>query len=162
MGKLSTFHITKEDADQLRVRIKTGTWLARDLARAHILLLSYDEPFLKQSEVAARIKCSTAKVRRTQERYTVEGLEVALHDKSRPGQPRVLTPEHEAFIVATACTDAPEGSDHWTVTLLRDRLLAEHSKTAGEETIRRVLLKNDLKPWLKKNVVRADTGQAIR
>lgn len=161
MGKLSTFRITKEDADQLRSTIKTGTWLARDLARAHILLLSYDEPSLKQSDIAARVRCSTAKIRRTQEHYGAEGLEAALHDRLRPGQPRVLSPEHEAFIVATACTDAPEGSDHWTVTLLRDKLREKHNKTAGEETIRRVLLKNDLKPWLKKNVVRSETERPI-
>lgn len=150
MGLVSSFRITDEDAKVLRSRINIGTWLARDLVRANILLLSHDQPMLTQAAIASRVGCSTAKVRRTWQRYTAEGLEVALHDQARPGQPRVLSPRHEAFIVATACTDSPAGTDHWTVSLLRQKLKDEHSQDAGDETIRRVLLRNNLKPWLKK------------
>jgi transposase len=56
-------------------------------------------------------------------RYCERGLEGTLHDAPRPGQPKKITAEHEAFAVATACTDAPEGHDHWTLEALRDKLI---------------------------------------
>jgi transposase len=163
MGRLSLYRVrlTDTEADSLRKNVQHGTWLARNLIRARILLLSYDQPALSQSALAAQAGCSTAKVRRTWRRYTKDGLEAALHDQPRPGTPHRLTPEHEAFVIATACTDAPSGADHWTVSLLKQRLATQHNKNVGEETIRRVLLKNNLKPWLKKNVVHPQTGRPV-
>jgi len=154
--------LSDDETAQLRSRIRTGTWLARDLVRARILLLSHDQPALTQASIASQIGCSVAKVQRTRERCRSSGLEAALHDLPRPGQPKTLTPEHEAFIVATACTDSPAGTDHWTVSLLKQALWDKSSKGAGDETIRRVLLRNNLKPWLKKNVVRSEAGRAVR
>ena len=153
--------LAQAEAEQLRHQVRSGTWLARDLARANILLLSNERPVLAQTTIALRVGCSTAKVQRTQKRYREDGLASALHDQPRPGTPNRLTPEHEAFIVATACTDAPEGTDHWSVVLLNQKLHQEHSIVVGNETVRRVLLRNNLKPWLKKNVVHSETRQAI-
>jgi transposase len=161
MGTLSVFCMTEENAKVLRSRINIGTWLARDLVRARILLLKADRSSMTQAAIAAQVGCSTAKIRRTWQRYAAEGLEAALHDQVRPGQPRTLSPQHEALVVATACTETPLGTDHWTVSLLRQKLRDEHGKDAGDETIRRVLLRNNLKPWLKKNVVHPKTGRAV-
>jgi transposase len=157
----SPLQLAEAEAEQLRHQVRSGTWLARDLARANILLMSNERPVLTQAAIASRIGCSVSKVQRTQKRYREHGLQTTLHDQPRPGTPNRLTPEHEAFIVATACTDAPEGTDHWTVVLLNQKLHKEHAIVVGNETVRRVLLRNNLKPWLKKNVVHSETGQAV-
>lgn len=153
--------LAQAEVEQLKSMVRTGTWLARDLARASILLFSNERPVLTQAGIALRVGCSTAKVQRTQKRYREDDLTSALHDQPRPGTPHRLAPEHEAFIVATACTDAPEGTDHWTVVLLNQKLYKEYDIVVGNETIRRVLLRNNLKPWLKKNVVHSKTRQTI-
>src|ERR1051326_6520275 len=125
--------LAEAEAGQLRHQVRSGTWLARDLARANILLLSNERPVLTQIAIAARVGCSVSKVARTQQRYRAHGLQTTLHDKPRPGTPSRLTPEHEAFIVATACTDAPEGTDHWSVVLLNRQLHQEHGIVVGNE-----------------------------
>lgn len=156
------FRLSDDEVGQLRRQIRTGTWLARDLIRARILLLSHEKPETTQAAVAQETGCSIDKVQRTRERYRAEGLVAALHDKPRSGHPCLLLPEHEAFIIATACTDTPKGTDHWTVSLLTEKLALQQGITVCHETVRKVLLRNNLKPWLKKNVVRAEAGQTIR
>jgi transposase len=90
-------------------------------------------------------------------RYCERGLEGALHDASRPGQPKKITAEHEAFVVATVCTDAPEGHDQWTLEVLRDKLIETYDdlQSVSHEWIRHMLLRAALKPWREKNVVHA-------
>jgi len=54
-------------------------------------------------------------------------------------------------IVATVCSDPPEGFDRWTLELLK-----EHSEQEGiidkisKKSIRIVLQEHDLKPWQEK------------
>lgn len=154
--------LTDAEASVLRQRVRTGVWLARDLQRANILLLSHERPVHTQATIASRAGCSIAKVRRTCSRYRTDGLEAALHDLPRSGQPRSLTPEHEAFIVATACTEAPVGHDHWSLALLNQTLTNRYETVSvSDPTIAKVLLKNNLKPWLKKNVVHSETGRSV-
>lgn len=54
----------------------------------------------------------------------------------------------EAFLVATACSQAPEGRSDWTLKLLADRLV-EHKvvDSISTECVRQTLKKNELKPW---------------
>jgi transposase len=47
----------------------------------------------------------------------------ALNDLPRTGQPKKISGAHEAFVIATACTDAPDGHAHWTLHALKDKLL---------------------------------------
>jgi hypothetical protein len=52
--------------------------------------------------------------------------------------------------VATACASPPEGRARWTLELLAGAMvkLTEH-KSLSQETVRRRLAENDLKPWRK-------------
>jgi transposase len=90
-------------------------------------------------------------------RYCERGLEGALHDAPRPGQPKKITAEHEEFVVATACMDAPEGHNQWTLEVLRDKLIETYDdlQSVSHEWIRHMLLRAALKPWREKNVVHA-------
>ncbi len=51
------------------------------------------------------------------------GLEDALYDKPRSGQPRKLDCKREAKLRAIACSSLPEGRGRWTLRLLADRLV---------------------------------------
>ena len=57
----------------------------------------------------------------------------------------------EAHLVALACTPPPVGRRRWTLRLLADKLVElRYVDGVSYETVRQVLKKNALKPWLTK------------
>lgn len=84
-------------------------------------------------------------VAKTRQRCVEEGVEAALNDRPRPDQNPKLTDRQAAHMIAIACSDAPDGHDHWTLRLLADKEL-DYAESCSYETIRQ-LLKNTLKPW---------------
>ncbi len=68
-----------------------------------------------------------------------------------PGVRRKLDGEQEAHLVALACTPPPVGRRRWTLRLLADQLVElRYVDGVSYETVRQVLKKNELKPWLTK------------
>ena len=88
---------------------------------------------------------------RTKRRFVEGNLEYALHERPRPGARRKLSGKEGALLVATACSNPPEGRARWTLQLLAGVIveLTEHEKLS-RETVRRRLAENELKPWRKK------------
>ena len=64
-----------------------------------------------------------ATVYNLRKRYRETGLERAISEKARPGQPRKVTPQVEAQITQLACSQAPDGRTRWTVALINERLV---------------------------------------
>ncbi|HBE89774.1 MAG: hypothetical protein A3E37_04905 [Candidatus Andersenbacteria bacterium RIFCSPHIGHO2_12_FULL_46_9] len=140
---------------------KTGTHHARVIIRARILLLSHQK--LRDNDIARRLEISSWTVRDVRKRYRQRAtIQAALQDLPRSGQPSKLTPEAEAFIVATACTNAPDGADHWPLRALREAVNATYKTSIMSlNPIRAVLIQNELKPWREKNVVRPQAHAAL-
>ena len=96
----------------------------------------------RESEGITKTTMST--VRR---RYRAEGLNAALHEKSRPGAARRLTKKQANEVVAMACALPPEGRARWTI-----RFIAQEAVRWGlvpkveRETVSELLLNHDLKP----------------
>lgn len=84
-------------------------------------------------------------VERIRKRFVEEGLEAALSERPRPGATRKLNGHQEAYLVALACGDPPEGKKRWSMRLLADRLV-ELGVVDGisDETVRRTLKKGTL------------------
>jgi transposase len=62
----------------------------------------------------------------------------------------VIDGENEARLVALACSEAPDGRNRWTLQLLADQMVElQYVESVSWETVRQVLKKNELKPWLK-------------
>jgi hypothetical protein len=69
-----------------------------------------------------------------------EGLEAAISERPRPGAKRSLGGHQEAYLVALACSDPPEGRESWTMQLLADRLVEVRVvEQISHETLRRTL-----------------------
>jgi hypothetical protein len=69
-----------------------------------------------------------------------EGFEASLAERARPGRVRRLDSHQEAFLVALACSDPPEGRAAWTMQLLADRLVGLGVvESVSDETVRRRL-----------------------
>ena len=67
--------------------------------------------------MAAALDTSQRTVFRTKRRYAEEGLDGVLHDHPQANRYRKLDDKAEAHLIALACSDAPEGHEHWTPTV---------------------------------------------
>ena len=113
--------LSVEDRTQLERLIRSGQRSARVINRVRILLKT-DEGW-SASQVAAALDTSERTVFRTKRRYAEEGLDGVLHDRPQAHRYRKLDDRGEAHLIALACSDAPEGHDHWTLRLLADQVV---------------------------------------
>ena len=73
-----------------------------------------------------------------------KGLDYALNELPRPGAAPRLSGKQEAYLVALACSDAPEGRTCWTMHLLANKLVQLNVvEEISDETIRRVFKKTN-------------------
>lgn len=127
----------------LKKLLKKGTNKARKLTRVNILLLANKG---KQSdEIAMLLDVNRSTVAQVKKRYIEEGIDYALEEKPRSGQPTKYTKKHEAEIIAQACTNAPRGRKRWTVRLLTKEIKKKKNLRAiNRESVRLVLKKAGL------------------
>jgi len=145
-----TAHLNDTELQEITTITKKGVQHARIITRANILqAVSAGELDKEICQVFGVVRSTVHDVRK---HYAEGGLSRALYDLPRPGQPRKLDGKQEAKVVAIACTKAPKGYDHWTMDLLTEEV---HSQgiAIGRTAVWQVLLRNDTKPWRKKNVV---------
>lgn len=82
---------------------------------------------------------------RTQSAYREKGLDHALYDDARPGQPAKYGTNQEAEVVTLACSQPPEGQARWTIRSLT--IAARHRpklEGVNRETIRQILKKTSV------------------
>jgi Homeodomain-like domain len=72
---------------------------------------------LTDEEIARAQHGSVSTVERVRKRFVEEGLEVALSERPRPGARRKLDGRQEAYLLALASSDPPEGKKHWSMQL---------------------------------------------
>ncbi len=137
--------LTEKQKSHLLELIRKGEAKARILTRARILLLAAEGKTDKF--VADALKVNPQTVRNIRKRFAEEGLEAALRERPRPGAQPKLDAKGEAFLIALACSDPPEGREHWTMQLLADRLVELGVvDSISDETVRRVLKKTNSSP----------------
>ena len=138
--KMYLVNLADEERQTLLEMTRKGRINARKLKRAMILLKA-DEGLTDQ-QVMAALNVSRPCVERVRKRFVSDGLERALNEDPRPGQKRKLDGRAEATLIATACSDAPEGHAHWSLRLLAGKLVQLQVVDAiSHETVRRTLKK---------------------
>lgn len=132
--------LNADERDQLRKVIRQGKVGGRQLNRAHVLLLA-DEGWTDEAIVKA-LHTGISTVERTRRRLVEGGVEHALSEKARPKRGTKLDGKGRAILVATACSQPPEGRATWTMQLLADRLVElEVVERISDETVRTELKK---------------------
>jgi putative transposase len=157
-----TFYLVilkSNDKETLNNLLKRGKHTSREIIHAQILLLSNEGHSC--AEILDRLPTTRGVIYAVRKRYCTEGLDSALHDKARSGQPLKVTPEIIAYITALACSDPPKGEDHWTITLLQQELVTRFGDRLGWGTVKGVLKRFDLKPWKKRNGVSRRSHQSL-
>jgi hypothetical protein len=146
--------LTQEERGELHKLIAQGQAPARKLAHARILLKADSSevgPGWTDQTISEALELGTATIERVRQCFVEEGLEAAL-TRQRPHTPhlRKLDGEQEAYLIALTCSQPEEGQARWTLQLLADKLVqVQIVESISRETVRQVLQKNELKPWLK-------------
>ncbi len=104
---------SKDEKQRLKELTTTGKSGARKIRRARILLLA-DEGYIDK-EIARALGAAVTTVERVRKRFVEESLENALSERPRPGAARKLDGHQEAYLVALACSDPPEGKKRWSM-----------------------------------------------
>ncbi|MEK7079576.1 MAG: helix-turn-helix domain-containing protein [Patescibacteria group bacterium] len=154
MNKYQQKHIiTLSESQKLHLQNITnkGKHNVRVVKRAKILLNSARGR--KDSQIAESVEVCKRTVEYVRARFAQGGLERALYEAPRPGQPRKIDDKTEAYLIALACSTPPKGHAHWTLELLQKKLRRNKKKNVSTVTIWQHLNDRDLKPWREKNVV---------
>jgi len=106
-------------------------------------------------KIAEAFNVSVIKVERTRQRLVEKGLESALNRKAASRhKSHKLQGEEEAFLIATCCSEAPEGHARWTLRMLGDKLVEmNYVESISPETVRQTLKKMNLSLGKRKNGV---------
>ena len=138
--RIPPIQLTSDEVTYLNKFINTGRRSARAIKRAQILLHSHAGKTPEQ--ICEVVNTSIATVYLTRQHYREEGVQAAIEEKPRPGQPRRLNSEQEAALTVLACSEAPDGHAQWSVRLLTDQAIEIGIvERVGRETIRRFLKK---------------------
>ena len=144
--------LSTQEKNRLKEITQKGKHSARAIKRARVLLKS--ESGLADREIADQIDSAISTVERIRYRFFKGGIEKALYDAPRSGQPEKLSAKVEAHLIAVACSDPPQGRTRWTLELLRKQIIKDKKvKTISTVAIWKHLRNRGIKPWLEKNVV---------
>ncbi|RUS92248.1 IS630 family transposase [Dulcicalothrix desertica PCC 7102] len=147
MNKKHKVNLSDDQRVQLLDFVKKGKAGAREIRRAHTLLMA--DSGSTDEAIARTLHTSINTVSRTRQQFCEENLESTLSERPRSGKPSLVTDTLEAYLIATTCSKAPEGSGCWTLKMLADRMVSlEIIDTISTSTISRTLRNIDLKPWL--------------
>ena len=110
--------LKKEEREFLQQFVKTGTKKARAIARANILLLA-DKGY-NNGEISRAANAHRQSIWRVKNRYLEEGLDSALKEKPRSGQPKKYMDKEEAEVIAAAWPSPPAGRKRGAINVLPD------------------------------------------
>lgn len=156
-----TIKLSKQEYSRIQGIIRTGEHKVRTVIHARILLLSHDGR--GKDALAQQLGIGRSTVQRTRDRYREGGLDAALYEFPRSGQPKKITDAGEAHLVALATSSPPEGEVRWTLELLRKRMVRDGKVPREITTVAlwKRLSARHIKPWREKNVVRPVTHAGV-
>jgi transposase len=141
--KRTKIKLTRKEINFLHEFKKSDYRSEREYNRANILLLLTKGK--KDSEIEDFLEVERTTIWRTRQKYLKEGLENALHEKERSGQPAKYGAKEKAEIIAAACSNPPEGRARWTLELLTEELKGrKRLSSINRETIRLILKKTNV------------------
>lgn len=139
--------LTAEQRHRCESVVKSGTARARSILHAHVLLKTDsgpDGPGWTDSAIGGAFDVSTVTVAHIRKVMVEQGLEAALAHYQAPRREylRKLDGRQEAYLIAIARSDPPEGFGRWSLRMLRDRMVElAYVDDISHETVRATLKK---------------------
>jgi len=157
MGKKYYVTLSETEREDLKDLVRKGKTQGYRIKHAQILL-KLDE--IPQNEkwtiemIGEAYHAGHSSISSIAKRFVLEGLEAALGRREQVNRRRKVDGEVEAYIVAIACSEAPEGRERWTLELIADELVRlEVVDSISDTTILSVLKKTNLSLGRRKNGV---------
>ena len=145
--KPQLINLSSDELRSLKTSLTKGATSARVQTRARILDLLHRQRAPVDISAVLGVGVATVfniKRRYLAGRYLAEGLNAALHDKPRSGQPCRIDGTARAKITALACSAAPTGHARWTLRLLADKAIElGFCESISHSTVKEVLKKTD-------------------
>ena len=138
--------LTEEQRQDLEKITSSGAHHAREIKRAQILLKSDRREKWSYERMSAALDVSEVTIAKVRKAFAERGLEATLRRKKPDREyEHALDGEAEAHLMALACSEPPQGREHWSLRLLQDRFVKlGYAESISHETIRRVLKKKKL------------------
>ena len=134
-------NLSDDERQILQAVVQKGKSAARSQTRARILLKAAEGS--RDKDIIDALNVSPPMVAKTRQRCVEEGPESALKDHPRPGKAPKLSDKQAAHLIAVACSDAPDGHNHWTLRLLADKVVElNYADSCSYETFRQLLKKH--------------------
>jgi transposase len=139
--------LSEEQRRWLETMVRMSSTPAKHYLVARVLLMSdqsQGERSHTDGQIAEVLDISRRTVIRIKQRFVQENMQVALtgsFPQERPER-RCLDGKGEAQLLHLACSQAPDGRQHWTLELLADRMVRlEYVEHISPETVRQALKK---------------------
>ncbi len=141
--------LTSEERSELKDIVKAERMAAHKRRHARILLKADQGPqgpAWKDADIANAFDCTIKSVERLRKRLVEHGLESAMDHGNRGAyRAKKLDGVAEAYLIATACSSAPEGRNRWTVRLLADEMVSSGIvDSCSKSTVHNTLKKMNL------------------
>ena len=149
MNQKYRVELSEAQRRHLEKLISSGQLPARTLTHAFVLLKSdssAEGPGWKYEQICLAFNISQVTVMNIRKRYIEKGLEAAL-ERKKPDREyaHTIDGESEAYLIALACGEVPDGKERWSLRLLQDRFIKlGYVDTVSHETIRTTLKKTNL------------------
>ena len=142
---LPDVELTEDEQEHLFAIIHKGVNSARVITRARILCKLVKG--YSCQEVCSALDVTLPTVVKIRQRLAEGGLQAALGELPRPGQAPKLDDKQTAMITAIACSQAPDGHNHWTLRLLGAKIVdLGFASSYSHEGVRQLLKKTNSNP----------------
>lgn len=147
MAKKYIVRLSDSEREQLATLVNRGRSAAYRIKHANVLLkVDANGPGWTDAETADAFGCHLNTVANIRQRLVEHGLEAALNRKrqANPSRERIFDGKAEARLIATACSEPPEGRSEWTMQLLADRMVElKVVESVSRKTVERTLKKTN-------------------
>ena len=134
--------LKKQARQYLQKIVESGEDKARKITRCRILLLA--DKGKTDQEISDALNVCLATIFNIRRRYCQGGLERAISEEARSGQPPRFKGKSMAKITALACSKPPEGRAKWSLRLLADRVIElDIVETISHVSVRNILKKTN-------------------
>lgn len=141
------FLVQLRDQERLRLQkiIRSGKDKARKITRCRVLLLADGPTGKTDEEISDALGVCLATIFYIRRRYSQEGLERAISEGTRSGQPPKFKGRAAAKITAIACSAPPDGQACWSLRLLADRVVElKIVESISHQSVKNILKKTNL------------------
>ena len=136
--------LSKHERQCLHKIVESGKDRARKITRCRVLLLADEANGKTDEEISDALGVCLATIFNIRRRYHHRGLEWAIQEAPRSGQPPKFNGKSMAKITAIACSKPPEGHARWSLRLLADSVVAlDIVESISYQSIRNILKKTN-------------------